>query len=249
MTRCFIVEDEPFNRQVLEDILEDNFPNLEKVGFADNIEEARKAIAKIQPDLIFLDVELPDGQSFELLEEFKNAKFQIIFITSHDNYAVKAFKYSAVDYILKPINIDELTRAITRALERKKDLDDRHSIDFLLSNLGEKGSGYNKIALPSSDGLSFVDVLDIIRCEADSNYTIVYTKSGEKHVISRSLKEFEELLPEEIFFRVHKSHLVNLNRIQKYVRHDGGYVVLEDGTNITIATRKRDAFLQRLKRL
>lgn len=249
MIKCLLVEDDPFSREIVSDIIKDSFANLSIVGYADNIETAKKEIIKHQPDLVFLDVELPDGKSFDLLEKMKQAKFQIIFITSHDSYALQAFKYSAVDYILKPIDVEALKGAIKKVITQKKETDNQFRIEFLMNNLTKSNSENAKIALPSSEGLNFVKVMDIVRCQAESNYTHVYLKDGETLIISRSLKEFEEMLPKHIFYRIHKSHLVNLNFLKKFVKHDGGHVILEDGTLIAVATRKKDGFLGQVKKI
>ncbi|NNC96308.1 MAG: response regulator transcription factor [Chitinophagales bacterium] len=249
MIKCLIVEDDSFSREILKDLIEENFENLSIISNASNIVEAKREIIKHQPDLVFLDVELPDGNSFDLLEKMKQLDFQIIFITSHDNYAIRAFKYSAVDYILKPIKTEALVKAVQKVMNRRRLVENQFKIEFLMNNLAKSNDDNAKIALPSSNGLDFVKVNSIIRCRAESNYTHIYLNGGEELIISRSLKEFEEILPQGIFYRIHKSHLINLHYLKKFVKHDGGYVVMEDGEMISVASRKKDKFLGSVRKM
>ena len=249
MIKCLIVEDDLLSKEIVQDIIIENFEKLQIVGSAQNIEEAKSKIEEFNPDLILLDVELPDGNSLMLLDHFKDRNFQVIFITSHDNYALEAFKYSAVDYILKPIDIEALKKAVKKVISKRRETENQFKLEFLMNNLSRNNNENAKIALPSAEGLHFVRIKDIIRCQAESNYTHIYLLDGEELIISRSLKEFEEILPSHSFYRVHKSHLINLNYIKKFIKHDGGNVIMEDGSSIAVATRKKDKFLGSVKKL
>jgi two-component system, LytTR family, response regulator len=190
-----------------------------------------------------MDIELSDGTVFELLDKLLTVDFGIIFTTAHDKYSLKAIRYSALDYLLKPVDTDELTAAFQKAKERVSQLSLNERLYNLLGNIGKN---MHRIALPVKEGFDFVNVEDIIRCEALNNYTSVFISSGKKYVCARTAKEFEELLPGQLFFRVHHAHIVNINFVKKYHKSGrGGYVELTDGTTVEVAYRRKEEFLSK----
>jgi two-component system, LytTR family, response regulator len=243
MMRAIIIDDEPKNVRILKKLLEDYCPQVEFAGEAGDARMAFTTIRELKPDIVFLDIEMPYGNAFDLLDKLLPVDFEIIFITAFDDYTLKAFKYSALDYLLKPVDIDELKAAVKKAAEKIAGKNINLQLGNLLSNLKNNKATLQKIALPSADGIIFINVEEIIRCEASGNYTIIYADSKEKITASKTIKDYEELLPPSIFCRIHNSHIINLNRIKKYHRGRGGFVVMDDGTSIEVASRRRDEFL------
>lgn len=245
MIRAILIDDEPKNNRILKLMLEEFCPDVLIEGQADNAADGANLIKEVEPDLVFLDIEMPYGSGFDLLDQLKPVSFEIIFITAFNNYSLKAIKYSALDYLLKPVNIDELVAAVAKASEKVTSRHVNARIENLLYNLKRPQAGVQKIALPSKEGYVFVLLTDIIRCESKSGYTTFYVKDMEKIISSRSIKDYEPLLTNDIFFRIHNSHIVNLNCIKKYHRGRGGYIEMEDGTMIEVATRRKDELMAR----
>lgn len=240
--KAIIVDDETSCRESLGKQLATYCENLAIIGETNSVTSAYNAINALQPDLVFLDVEMQDGNAFDLLKKFDKILFHIIFTTAYDKYAIKAFQYSAVDFLLKPVEPEMLIRAVEKVRLEKRLSDFESKINVLLENQ----SKLNKIALPCRDGFCFVKLDNIIRIEADNNYSHFYL-DGEKNVlVSKTLKEYAALLPETLFFRTHKSHLVNLNFIKQYVNRDGGYIIMEDGTRVELSRRKKDEFVRKI---
>jgi two-component system LytT family response regulator len=210
------------------------------------VDTAFPLIRELDPDLVFLDIEMIQGNGFDLLNKLQPFTFQVIFVTAFDEYAVKAFKYSAVDYLLKPVDIEELRNAVEKATVRTQDKLDLSPIRTLLENVGAMQLSQQKMAIPTVNGLSFVAINNIIRFEAQGSYTVLYITNGEPLMATRNIKEYEQLLPEAIFCRIHNSHIINLQRIQKYQKGRGGIVIMEDGSEIEVASRRRQEFLQKL---
>jgi len=246
MIRSIIVDDELKSRESLKILLTDFCDNVEVLATCQNVAEGIEAINQHKPDVVFLDIQMQRETGFDLLSKVKPVNFEVVFTTAHSEYAIKAFKFSAVDYLLKPIDIEELKRALDK-IEKKINGNISDRLEQLIQNLKPVGNTQNlKLALPTSDGLIFVKIDDILYCEASSNYTNIYTSDGKKHVISRTLKEYEDLLADHNFFRIHNSHLINLGSIKKYVRGDGGYVVMNNDVSLDVSKRKKEAFLSRL---
>jgi len=245
MLDAIIIDDEHRGRKLLEVLLNKHCPNVNIIGQADSVQSGLVLINDKKPSLVFLDVEMPDGSGFDLLEKLDTIDFSLIFTTAFDQYALKAIKFSALDYLLKPIDEEELIAAVSKVDNGEKQ-DISNEIDNFLHLYQKPKNVTNKIALSTMEGLAFVEIENILRCEADAKYTFVYLKSGKKLHITKNLKEFEELLTEYGFFRVHHSHLINLAYIVKYHKGRGGYVILEDGTSIGVAQRKKDDFLKQL---
>jgi two-component system, LytTR family, response regulator len=243
MSRALIIDDEPRNIRILRNLLGEFCPAIDIVGEAGDVNEALAAIRHHKPDMVFLDIEMPYGNAFDLLDKLMPVNFEIIFITAFDTYTLKAFRYSALDYLLKPVDIEELKRAVGRAIERVAAKNINQQLANLLGNLKVSQPGLEKIALPTADGIIFINVADIVRFEANGSYTEVHCKGYEKITVSKNIKEYEEVLPVSIFCRIHNSHIINLNRIKKYHKGRGGYVTMDDGTSIEVASRRRDEFL------
>jgi len=195
---------------------------------------------------VFLDIEMTEGNAFDLLNQLQPVEFQVIFVTAFDNYAIRAFKYSAVDYLLKPIDIDDLLTALERVVRKMHGKTFVNQMETLLYNVETFQLTQQKMAVPTLTGLVFIPIKDIMRFQADGSYTTIYLTNSEQIVATRNIKEYEDLLPAAIFCRIHNSHIINLHKIQKYHKGRGGYVVMEDGTNIEVASRRREEFLQRL---
>lgn len=247
MLKALIIDDEKRSRESLQHVLEENCPEIEIVGQADSVATGVESINKLQPDLLFLDIEMQDGTGFDLLEQVRGEQFDVIFTTAFENYALKALKMSAVDYLLKPIGDEELGDAVSKVVNKKTEKSSEKNFELLLQNLNSQ-SGNHKIALPTSEGLSFINVRDIIRCKADGSYTHFYFKDGTTFLVSKKIKEYEELLSPYHFQRVHHSHLINLDEVKKYVRGDGGYVVMSDGETVYVSKRKKEGFLSALNK-
>ncbi len=244
MIKAVIVDDESKARENLKFIIEDNFPNIEIVKLCGTIQEAVDTIEFEKPDLVFLDIMMKGESGFDLFDKLSNITFDVIFITAYDEYAMKALKLNAVDYLLKPIDVEDLSKAIEKVSNKKQKSSDKGKDLADLLNVLKPNKKINKIALPTQEGLYFVSVDDIIRCESDENYTLFYLKSGEKKLVSKTIKFFEDMLQSYNFFRCHRSSLVNLSYIKEYIRGDGGYIIMQDGSEVMVARRKKEEFMK-----
>jgi two-component system LytT family response regulator len=249
MLRSAIIDDEQGSRDTLSALLARYCPNVEVVAVADSIQSAFSAIRTHRPDVIFLDIQMPHGSGFDLIEEAHDHNCEVILTTAYDQYAIKAVRAAALDYLLKPIDIEELITAVQRAEKQVGDRRLRGAARAYAAAVPERGRRPTRIALPTLDDLIFIQVGDIVRCEATGNYTVFHLVHGESHVTSRTLKEYETMLEDADFFRVHHSHLVNLDHVRKYVRGDGGAIVMLDGAEVPVARRRKDELLMRLSRL
>lgn len=245
MINAVIVDDEKNCRDTLSSLLEKNCPQINNIAQCKSVSEGTDCIKRLKPDLIFLDVEMPDGTGFNLLDQIGEINFEVIFTTAYEQYAVKAFKFSALDYLMKPVNSEQLVNAVSRFENRKNKSDSNVQLQLLLSNLKNIKGGIHKMAIPTLEGLILLDVNEILRLESDGNYTHFIT-SKTKHIVSKSLKEYEELLSDNNFLRIHQSHLINLNCAKKYIRGEGGFVVMNDGTSIPVSARKKHEVLEKL---
>jgi two-component system LytT family response regulator len=240
-----ILDDEVKVRSTIGTMVSEHFPDIRILASVGSISEGYEAIVKYKPDLLFLDIELPDGSGFDLLKMFSQLTFKIIFVTGHQEYALEAIRVSALDYILKPVDPDELIRAVEKAGEIISHEEQMLKFQALAENMqGRKV--LKRIILHTSDHLQLVSVHDIVRAEADSNYTTFYL-SGNKHIlVSRTMKEFEGLLSGSSIIRVHQSHLVNIDHIDRFVRKDGGYLLLKDGVKIPVSPNLKKQVLYAL---
>ena len=245
MLNCIIVDDELKSRESLKILIEDFCEGVAVKALSQNVKEAIEAIETHKPDVVFLDIQLQRETGFDLLSQLKNVDFEVIFTTAFSEYAIKAFKYSAIDYLLKPIDIEELKLSLAKVEKRKgQAIGDR--LQQLLQNLRAVTSDNYKLALPTADGLVFVKVSEILYCEASSNYTEIFLSDNRKYVVSRTLKEYEDMLAEQNFYRIHHSYLINLNEIKKYVRGEGGYVIMNNDKSLDVSKRKKEGFLSRI---
>lgn len=237
-----IIDDEPKSVVLLQRMLERYCPSVEVVGTANSAEKAYELINAVAPSLVFLDVEMPDGSGFHLLKKFSRIPFRVVFTTAYDKYAIPAIRFSATDYLLKPISIAELKAAVAKVSASTSVLGLQQPAPFENGTRTTKSTG--RIALPSQDGVQFVSLNEIIYCESSSNYTYFHLRNGKKLLVCRTLKEYDEQLATQGFFRIHQSYLVNLRYVKSYVRGRGGYVVMENNTSLAVSARKKDEFLE-----
>ncbi|MEW6469728.1 MAG: LytTR family DNA-binding domain-containing protein [Bacteroidota bacterium] len=249
MIRTIIIEDEKKSREVLHKLIQANCPQLNVTGLASSVEQAVEMIKKERPDLIFLDIELSDGTSFDILEQVQGMHFDVIFATAYDQYAIKAIKFSAIDYLLKPIDADELKKAVEKISSKKTELSQIENLRFLLQNFKRQDENFSKITLPTGNAYEIVSVSDIIRLEADESYTRVILTEKRNFLVTQTMKHFEDILPSDMFIRIHHSHLVNIKHVVRYLKVDSGYAVMSDGSQLEISRRKRDQFLEHLGKL
>lgn len=243
MIKAITIDDEVHCLETLSLLLKEFCPEVQLIDQCRSAKKGLEAIEKYKPDLVFLDIEMPTMNGFEMLQQFSHIPFDVIFTTGYDAYAIKAIRFSAIDYLLKPIDKDELKKAVAK-VSQKADHALNQQFDVLLEKLDNRHPLLQKIALPTLDGFELVSLENILHCEADSNYTQVVLKQARKILVSRTLKEIEELLEGHAFLRVHHSHLVNLNEIVRYIRGEGGYVVMSDNTSITVSRSRKDALLK-----
>lgn len=243
MIKAILIDDEKHCRETLSIQLERYCPDVKLLAQCSSAAEGLDAVSRHQPDLIFLDVEMPKMNGFEMLQQLSHMPFEVIFTTGYDAYAIKAIRFSALDFLLKPIDKDELRKAVAK-VHQKRDHSLTQQLDVLLEKLTNKQGLLQKIALPTQEGFELVPLENILHCESDSNYTHVLLKNGKKFLVSRTLKEIEELLEGHPFLRIHHSHLVNLNEIVRYIRGEGGYVIMSDNTSITVSRSRKDALLK-----
>jgi len=244
-TTAVIIDDEEGARESLDNILTTYVPDVEILGKAASASEGYKLINEVKPQLIFLDVEMPNENAFDLIDKFDSVDFEIIFVTAYDHYAIQAIKSSALDYLLKPIDIDDLQSAVAKLDYKMSQPQKDEQFELLLESVNSD-KPHKKIAIPEADGLMFVDVNEILRCESDGNYTIIYLKNDKRIVSSKTLGDYDEILKNNEFFRTHRSHLINLNEIHKFVKGDGGYILMSDKSEVEISRRKKQDFLSRL---
>jgi two-component system LytT family response regulator len=253
MFKALLVEDEKNSQELLRDLIHEYCEGVEVVAIAGNVAEGLAALAEHKPNILFLDIELPDGDGFQVLEKSEYRDFEVIFTTAYDQYAMKAFKFSATDYLLKPVDIEEMQTAVERAKSKLNQAsasgeNDSQSerIEALVQNLRNVQQPLKRIVLPTSNGFTVVNPENIIRCESDRNYTFIFLTDGRRILVSRTIKEYDEMLQDYNFFRIHQSHLINLNYLKNYTRGRGGYVELTDGTTLDVSARKKSDFLRRM---
>jgi two-component system, LytTR family, response regulator len=250
MLKAVIVEDEKKSLELLAKMIKKHCEEeVEVVELADSVESGVASIRKNSPDLVFLDIEMSDGSGFDLLNQLQDMNFDVIFVTASDRHAIRAIKYSAVDYLLKPIDAEELKAAVQKIAAKNSNTKNSEHLKVLLNYLKNDKASYSKIALPVNNLYEVVNLADIMRLEAEGSYTNFIFKGGRKILVTNTLKHYEDILPEDIFIRVHHHHIVNINYAQKFYKNEGGYVVMEDNTKITISRRKRDLFLDKIGRI
>ncbi len=241
MKRIAIIDDEVDARQALRTLLGSLCPNVEICGEADSVQSGFALLRQARPHGVLLDISMEDGTGFDLLDKFPNPAFQVIFTTAHDEFALRAFRYHAIDYLLKPINPAELAEAVDR-IEPGMPENLPAQIGHLLDSV--RSRKLDKITLKSQEGMVFLSIDQIVHLESDGSYTTFHLLNNERHLIARPMRDFEDLLPPEDFFKLHQSHLVNLAYVKKILREDGGSVLMADGARVPIARRRKDEFLE-----
>jgi two-component system LytT family response regulator len=249
MIKVVIVDDEKINRDIIRRLLNDYFPEITVVAEADSVQSAMSEIKKFSPDLVFLDIEIKGGTGFDVLQLLKPYRFKVIFITAFDNFAVKAFKFSAVDYILKPVNDSEFQQSVQNTLKLIKTEGYNEKQNELLLEYYQKKTQQGKIVLRTTEALHIIDIFDIIYCKSDNAYTWFFLTTGEEIIVSKGIKEYVSLLEEYGFFRPHQSYLVNLNYVKKIDKGDGGFIVLKNGKEIPVSSRQKKKIIELFDRL
>ncbi len=242
MIRVIIIDDEPGNIDVLKKMITDFCEDIEIAGTAASVEEGITVIKQAKPDLVFLDIEMPGKNAFDLIDHLNPVGFEIIFVTAFEHYALKAFRYSAIDYLLKPVNIKELREAVEKARKRIKE---RNFQDRLNNFFNIERKKETKIAVQLKDGYDFINYNDIVCCSSEGAYTLIYLVNGDKLLSSSNLKHFVELLPEDIFCRIHHSYLVNLHHAVRYSKGRGGTLLMVNKMSLEVSQRKKDELLNR----
>jgi two-component system LytT family response regulator len=246
MIRTLIIDDEQHNRQLIADLLRDHFPNISLIGEADGVKTGLKSIRELSPDLVLLDIRMDDGDAFDLLNQIDNIDFKIIFITAFEEYALKAIKFSALDYLLKPVSLNDLKLAIDKA--EKQILKDLNLQLAELSNNLQPNKN-KRIVLRTTEKLQLIPAREIVRCEAERNYCMFFLENGNKIIASCPMKDFEDILSEQGFFRIHKSHLINLSYVDSYIKAEGGSVAMTDGTILPVSKRKKNHLMELFEKL
>lgn len=247
MLKAILVEDEKASRETLRNYLQKYCPDVTVVAEAENIKQGLDAIRKHQPGVVFLDVEMPFGNAFDLLEQIEEITFETVFVTAYSTYALQALNVSAAYYILKPIDIDELIKAVKKIKENITKQNEHIHTKILIENIKIENKQLQKIVLPLIDGFEVVRVNDILRCEAEDNFTRFFFTDGRKQMICRTLKFYENLLENYDFVRVHKSHLVNIQHIIQYKKGKGGMVIMNDGKAVDVSPAKKASLLEKFK--
>ena len=240
-----IAEDELRSREFLKSLITEFCPEITITGAAGSIEEAVPMINELKPDILFLDIEMHSGTGFDILQQVSHLKFHVIFTTAYDHYAIKAIKFSALDYLLKPIDVQVLQHAVQKAIRQMQEEVPRRSLEHLLQNI-QRNNNDLTICLSTAEGMEFVPLLQIIRLEASGPYTTFFLKDARRIMVSKNLKEYELLLADHHFFRVHNSHIINLLEVRRMIKTDGGYAVMTDDSQVAISPKKKDELLQLL---
>lgn len=248
--KAVIVEDEAKGLNNLKNLLAQYCEEVEIIGEAGSVEEGLELFADpaVKPDVAFLDISLPDGLVFQLLNKLRPINFEVVFVTAYQEYAIKACEYSSIGYIVKPIDPDALLEAVSRIRPNKGDTEMEKRLD-LFSNYYNNPNAFTKLSIFALDGIYFVNIRDIVRFEAEDNYTHIYLHSGERITASKTIKSYEDLLIPFNFYRVHKRHVINLNYMRKFVKGDGGYLIMDDNMKIEVSRRRRPAFMEQMRKL
>ena len=246
--KTILVDDEPRGLSSLQKLLELNCDTVEIIATCSSAAAATDAIANLQPQLVFLDIAMPEANGFDLLHNLRAINFEIIFVTAHNNYMKQAFHFSAVDYLLKPVDDDLLKDAVMRAAKRIEDKSGNKQIESFLYNVQQNNRSQKmKLSLPSFKGYQIVEIKNIIYCEAKSNYTYFYFSDRAVFCASKPIHEYDELLSDAGFVRIHKSFLINIEHVKEYIRGEGGSVILSEGTEVEVSRRKKDLLMIKIK--
>lgn len=242
--KAVIVDDEKTAREILSGYIHKYCEGVDLIGEAESVPNAVTLIKKVKPDLVFLDVEMPFGNAFDLLEELPNEGFETIFVTAYSNYAIRALNCSASYYLLKPVDIDELIAAVEKVREQRASQDSFSTTKILVENLQSLGAQQQKVVLPMMEGFEVVQAGDIIRCEANDNFTLFHLSDQRKILICRTLKFYENALAEVGFVRIHKSHLINIQHLKKYIKGKGGQAVMSDGSVVDVSPARKEELMK-----
>ncbi|MEP6676914.1 MAG: LytTR family DNA-binding domain-containing protein [Ferruginibacter sp.] len=246
MLRAIIIDDEPKGRSILQQLLAQHAPQIRVQAIAANAEEGLLLIDEYKPEVVFLDVEMPGKSGFDLLREIKNIDFKVVFVSAHNHYSLKAIKFHAFDYLLKPIDLDELKQTVEKLLQSTP-VHSSEQLSEMLAASKNSTSEFGKIAIPSVSAIDLINIEDILYCEASGNNTFVYLSGNRKITATRNLKEYEELLPANRFFRIHHAYLVNLKHIAKYIKGEGGSIILTNQKELEVSRRRKQDFLNALQ--
>ncbi|WP_294296089.1 LytTR family DNA-binding domain-containing protein [uncultured Chryseobacterium sp.] len=253
MISAVIIDDDANLREGMKEMLKLYAPEIKFTGEAESVKTGIELVEKLNPEIIFLDILMNDGTGFDILEQLNQktgqVSAQVVFITAHEKFAIKAFRFSALDYLLKPVDPDDLKNVVLKIKEAQSKNNNYKHIELLLDNITKKTESFKKIALSTSDGIHLFEIKDIIRCESEDNYTKFYLKNHKPVIISKTLKEYEELLGDHGFERIHQSHLINLNELKSYIKKDGGFVIMSDQSQIPVSQRKKEKLQELIGRL
>jgi two-component system, LytTR family, response regulator len=246
MINAILIDDEATGLEALQLAIEKYCPDVLIKGTYNTPQQGLDAIRQLKPDLVFLDVQMPQLSGFDVLQQASPVNFEVIFVSAHNQYAIKAIKFSALDYLLKPVDVDELIHAVKKVNERLNKKNNFYQYQSVLNNIQLKSGKIEKLAVPSLEGIDFFNTEDIIFCKADGSYTAIILKNNQHVLVSKNLKDFENILVDSGFCRVHHSYLINLRHVQKYIKGEGGYVILTDNHHVDISRRKKEEFLELL---
>jgi two-component system, LytTR family, response regulator len=244
MLKAILIDDEENSISSLKEKLLVHCPQVKIIACCNNATSGIEAIDSLQPDIVFLDIEMPVMNGFVMLQQLTYKNFELIFTTAYDHYAIKAIRYSALDYLVKPIEIEDLKAAVNKAEEKRHHSYPNPQIELLVEQLISKKNNFSRIAIPTIEGLQFIRVEDIVYLEASSNYTHFFCTEKKKYIVSHTLKDFEDMLPTDIFIRIHNSYIINKNYVEKYIRGEGGQVVLSNNVTLDVSKRKKSEFLK-----
>ena len=242
MLRTVLIDDAQSNLSALSEKLSRHCPGVEIIARCDNGAEAIDIIESLRPDVVFLDIEMPVMNGFVMLQHLTYKQFALIFVTAYDHYAIKAIRYSAIDYLVKPVEIEELKAAVEKAEMNRTSRSSQLQLDLFLEQVHKKQP--KRLTIPTNEGFQFINIENIMYLEASNNYTTLYLSGDQKFLVCRTLKDFEDLLPVQTFIRIHHSHIINKDYVEKYIRGDGGQVVMKNGNNLDVSKRKKSEFLQ-----
>lgn len=247
MKKVLIIDDENRTRNLISNMIQSFGLDIETIPEGENVKSGIEAIKKHNPDIVFLDIQMPDGTGFDVIQSIPDKNFEVIFITAHEEFAIKAIKFSALDYLLKPVDPLELKAALEKALNAVDNQNDSSQYDALNTNMNP--SEKRRLVLKTQESVHVVELDEIIRCEADRNYTSFFLQNNKKILVSKTLKEYETLLAGHNFLRVQQSHLININYVDRYDKKNGGAVVMKDGSEVPLSPAKRDVFFKRLENI
>lgn len=253
MISTVLIDDDDNLREGMKLLLATYAPEIKVLGEANSVSSGVKLMEELEPEIVFLDIMMNDGTGFDILEQlnqkYGNISSHIIFVTAHEKFAIKAFRFSALDFLLKPVDPEDLQAVVKKIKNITTKTSDYKHIELLLDNISKRNDSFKKIALSNSEGMHLFEIQDIIRCESEDNYTKFYFRNHKPLLISKTLKEYDELLNEHNFERIHQSHLINLNELKSYIKKDGGFVIMSDDSKLPVSQRKKDRLQELLAKL